>query len=92
VFTGLPSAGPGLPSGSGAVSAAVRRYLQQAEQAYTTAQAALHSGDFAAYGQAIASMKQALDNAQQAARAGSGATPGATPSPSPASPSPSPSG
>jgi uncharacterized membrane protein (UPF0182 family) len=88
VFTGLPSAGPGLPSGSGAVSAAVRRYLQQAEQNYATAQAALRGGDFAAYGKAIASMKQALDNAQQAARAASGATP----SPSPASPSPSPSG
>ena len=92
VFTGLPSAGQGVPTGGGAVSAAVRRFLQQAEQDYATAQAALHSGDFAGYGTAIASMKQALDNAQQAARAGSGAAPGATPSPSPASPSPSPSG
>jgi len=95
VFTGLPSAGPGIPSGGGAVSAAVRRYLQQAEQAYATAQAALRSGDFSAYGKAIASMKQALDNAQRAARTGSGAAPGGAPSPSPsrtaASPSPSPS-
>jgi uncharacterized membrane protein (UPF0182 family) len=93
VFTGLPSAGQGPPGGpAGAVSAAVRRFLQQAEQEYATAQAALKSGDFAAYGRAIASMKQALDNAQQAARAGSGAGPGATPSPSPARASPSPSG
>jgi uncharacterized membrane protein (UPF0182 family) len=97
VFTGLPSAGQGPPSGSGAVSAIVRKYLQQAEQDYATAQAALRSGNFTAYGQAIASMKQALDNAQQAAGARSGAIAGATPVPSPtgrasASPSPSPSG
>jgi uncharacterized protein len=97
VFTGLPSAGPGVPSGgSGVVSAIVRKYLQQAEQDYATAQAALRSGDFTAYGNAIASMKQALDNAQKAAGTGSGAAAGATPSPSPsrtaaASPSPSPS-
>jgi hypothetical protein len=92
VFTGLPSAGQGVPSGSGAVSAIVRKYLQQAEQDYATAQAALHSGNFTGYGQAIANMKQALDNAQQAAGAGSGAAP--TPSPSSrasAHPSPSPS-
>src|SRR5215469_15624942 len=92
VFTGLPSAGQGPPSGSGAVSAIVRKYLQQAEQDYATAQAALRSGNFTAYGQAIASMKQALDNAQHAAGAASGATPGATSTPSPtAHPSPSPS-
>ena len=92
VFTGLPSVGQGPPSGSGAVSAIVRKYLQQAEQDYATAQAALRGGNFTAYGQAIASMKQALDNAQQAAGARSGATP--TPSPTArasASPSPSPS-
>jgi len=99
VFTGLPNAGQGVPSGpgsTGAVSAAVRKYLQQAEQNYETAQAALRNGDFAAYGKAIASMKQALDKAQQAARTGSGGAPAGTPSPSPsrtaASPSPSPSG
>ena len=95
VFTGLPSAGQGVPSGgTGVVSAIVRKYLQQAEQDYTAAQAALRSGDFTAYGNAIASMKQALDNAQKAAGTGSGAAAGATPSPSrtaAASPSPSPS-
>jgi uncharacterized protein len=97
VFTGLPSTGQGVPSGgTGAVSAIVRKYLQQAEQDYATAQAALRSGNFTAYGQAIASMKQALDNAQQAAGAGSGTAPGASPTPAPtpartASGSPSPS-
>jgi uncharacterized membrane protein (UPF0182 family) len=95
VFTGLPNAGQGPPSGpgsTGAVSAAVRKYLQQAQQDYATAQAALRKGDFSAYGNAIASMKQALDNAQRAAATGSGGAPGGTPSPSPsrtASPSPS---
>jgi uncharacterized protein len=98
VFTGLPSAGQGPPSGSGgAVSAAVRRYLQQAEQDYATAQAALRSGSLGAYANAIAQMKQALDNAQRAAGTGSGAAAKGTPSPAPAgssgasaSPSPSP--
>jgi uncharacterized protein len=84
VFTGLPSAGQGVPSGTGAgASALVRRYLQQAEQDYTTAQAALRNGNLGAYAQAIAQMKQALDNAQQAAGKGSGAAPGNSPSPTP---------
>jgi hypothetical protein len=98
VFTGLPSVGQGVPSGTGAgASALVRRYLQQAEQDYATAQAALRNGNLGAYAQAIAQMKQALDNAQQAAGKGSGAAAGSTPSPAPtptraagASPSPSP--
>ena len=98
VFTGLPSAGQGVPSGTGAgASALVRRYLQQAEQDYTTAQAALRSGNLSGYAQAITQMKQALDNAQQAAGKGSGAASGSSPSavPTPAhtasaSPSPSP--
>jgi uncharacterized protein len=98
VFAGLPSStAPPVPSGPATVSAAVRRYLQQAEQDYATAQAALHSGNFAAYGTAIASMKQALDNAQHAAGAKSAAAGGAGPSPAPTSTpsaraSPSPSG
>jgi len=83
IFAGLPSAGPALPGGTGQVSSAVRRYLAQAEQAYAAAQAALKSGDFAAYGQDIANMKAALDNAQHAAAA----TPATAPSPSP-SPTP----
>jgi uncharacterized membrane protein (UPF0182 family) len=97
VFTGLPSTGPAVPGGSGNISAAVRRDLAQAEQDYATAQAALRAGNFTAYGKAITNMKQALDNAQRAARPRSGAAAGAIPSPSPsraatASPSPSPSG
>jgi uncharacterized protein len=98
VFTGLPSAGQGVPSGTGAgASALVRKYLQQAEQDYATAQTALRSGNLSGYAQAIAQMKQALDSAQQAAGKGSGAASGSSPSPAPtpahtagASPSPSP--
>jgi hypothetical protein len=98
VFTGLPSAGQGVPSGTGAgASALVRKYLQQAEQDYASAQAALRTGNLSGYAQAIAQMKQALDNAQQAAGKGSGAASGSSPSPAPtpahtagASPSPSP--
>jgi uncharacterized membrane protein (UPF0182 family) len=98
VFTGLPSAGQGVPSGTGAgASALVRKYLQQAEQDYATAQSALRSGNLSGYAQAIAQMKQELDNAQQAAGKGSGSTSGSSPSPGPtpahtagASPSPSP--
>jgi uncharacterized membrane protein (UPF0182 family) len=94
VFTGLPATSPGIPGGQGTISAAVRMYLQQAEAAYAQAQTALRNGDFTAYGQAIASMKQALDNAQRAAQKAAGAA--ASPIPSPAasasaSPRPSPS-
>ena len=99
VFTGLPSAGQGPPSGSGArVSALVRKYLQQAEQDYATAQAALRSGNLSRLRPGHRQMKQALDNAQQAAGTGSGAASGAARRPPPpaartasASPSPSPS-
>ena len=94
IFTGLPATGPAVPGGPSTVSAAVRRYLMQAEQDYAAAQTALHSGDLATYAQDIANMKQALDNAQRAA--GGSPAPGATPAPTPsgastASPSPSPS-
>ena len=80
--------------GQGTISVQVRTYLQQAEQAYTQAQAALRNGDFTAYGQAIATMKQALDNAQRAAQRSTGGTPSPAPSPARsaaagASPSPS---
>jgi uncharacterized protein len=87
IFAGLPSAGPAPPSGTGQVSAAVRKYLTQAEQDYAAARAALQSGNFAAYGQDIANMKAALDNAQHAAGAASAAAPGSSAAPSP-SPSP----
>ena len=84
VFTGLPSAGQGMPSGTGAgASALVRKYWQQAEQDYASAQAALRGGNLGGYAQAIAQMKQALDNAQQAAGKGSGSASGSSPSPAP---------
>jgi hypothetical protein len=86
VVAGL--AGASQPSGStapGTVNAAVRGFLQQAEQDYAQAQAALSKQDFAAYGQALASMKQALDSAQRAAQAAPTVpvAPSPTPSPSP---------
>jgi uncharacterized protein len=61
--------GSGSGSGAGSVSATVRGYLQQAEADYAKAQAALKRGDFASYGKYNALMKQALDQAQQAAQA-----------------------
>jgi uncharacterized membrane protein (UPF0182 family) len=96
VFTGLPATGPAISGGQGTISVQVRTFLQQAEQAYAQAQTALRDGDFTAYGQAIATMKQALDNAQRAAQRGTGTVPAPAPSPSRsgaahASPSPSPS-
>ncbi|HUY44346.1 MAG TPA: UPF0182 family protein [Streptosporangiaceae bacterium] len=74
--------GTGTGNGQGSVSAAVARYLQQAETDYAKAQAALKSGDFAAYGKYTALMKTALDQAQRAAQARPSASGGATPSPS----------
>lgn len=76
VVAGL--AGADQPSGGrlpGGAGPAVRRYLQQAEQYYAQAQAALGNHDFAGYGQALAKMKQALDNAQKAAQAPAAAAP-----------------
>ena len=78
--TSPPSTGRSAPA-----SAAVLKYLQQAETYYSEAQAALRSDDLASYGRDLALMKTALDNAKAAAQAG----PAATPSPS-AKPSPGP--
>jgi uncharacterized protein len=55
-------------SSQDAASAAVRKYLQQAEDLYNAAQAALKRGDFAAYGRDLARMKGALDSARKAAQ------------------------
>jgi uncharacterized membrane protein (UPF0182 family) len=101
VFSGLPSQPSGNGSGNGTgngsgngqpgqVSAVVRAYLAQAQSYYQAAQTALKNGDFAAYGQALQQMKQALDAASRAA--GGTATPGAgQPGAGPtASPTPSP--
>ena len=60
-----PAASAGGGTSTGSVSAAVRKYLQQAETDYAQAQAALKSGDLASYQKYIAKMKTALDQAQQ---------------------------
>ncbi len=72
----------GTGTTTGTVSAAVRTYLQQAEKYYAAAQAALKSGNFAAYGTDTALVKTALDNAQKAAQATPAPSKSATPSPS----------
>ncbi len=100
--TGQPTAG-GAPSGPGGqVNALVLSFLAQAERFYNQAQTALHANppNFTLYGQDITKMKNALDQAQQAAKptkstgkpsASPPASPSASPSPSPSgSPSPSP--
>jgi uncharacterized protein len=84
---GPPGGGHGAPA-----SAAVLRYLQQAETYYSQAQAALRSDDLAAYGSDLAKMKAALDSAQNAAQGSQASKPGPSASPSPsARPSASPS-
>jgi uncharacterized membrane protein (UPF0182 family) len=88
VFTAVPSQ-PGTgnqtppPGGSGKVSAAVLKQLQQAEKFYSQAQQALKNGDLGAYGRDIAKVKEALDKARQAAGGGSAATKGRSPTPAP---------
>jgi uncharacterized membrane protein (UPF0182 family) len=81
VQVGQPSTGGSPPStGSGTPSSsAVQKYLQQAETFYNQAQAALKSGNLAAFGTDLAKMKAALDQAQKAAHG----SPSPKPSPSP---------
>ena len=91
-----PSApGGGPTSSSGHLSAIVLGFLAQAEKFYNQAQAALHATppDFTLYGQDIAKVKAALDQAQQAAAGapGKSGTHQATPPPPSPSASPSPS-
>ena len=78
-----PSPTSPAPSTGPAASSAVLRYLSQAESFYTTAQADLRTGDFAAYGRDIAKMKTALDNANAAAQASTGAAGKTSAKPSP---------
>jgi uncharacterized membrane protein (UPF0182 family) len=93
--TGQSGSGSGS-TGTGQVNALVLGFLAQAENDYNQAQAALRADppNFTLYGQDIAKMKTALDNAQQAAKPGKtgggsgGKSPSASSSPSP-SPSPS---
>ncbi len=78
------STGPSPPPSSHGAPAnsTVLKYLDQAENYYSAAQAALKSGDFAAYGQDLALMKTALDNAKNAAQGSPAAAPSPSPSPS----------
>ncbi len=91
VFGTAPSTPPSSsPPATGAVSAAVRQYIAQAEQDYTLAEAALRAGNLGLYQADISKMKTALDQAQKAAQGtASGSSGKHTASPSP-SPSPSP--
>jgi uncharacterized membrane protein (UPF0182 family) len=85
------SPGGGPTASGGHLSAIVLGLLAQAEKFYNQAQAALHANppNFTLYGQDIAKMKNALDQAQQAARPAKSGGTGKSPSPSP-SPSKSP--
>jgi uncharacterized membrane protein (UPF0182 family) len=72
VSASRPGGGPGsrpvqAGGSSGGANAAAVGYLKQAQDEYQQAQAALRSGNFAAYGQDMTAMKAALDHAQQAA-------------------------
>jgi len=73
------------PTSPGQVSAVVLGYLAQAQKFYTQAEAALHDNppNFTLYGQDIAKMKNALDQAQQAAKGTSSHKASSQPSPSP---------
>ncbi|HEY2441552.1 MAG TPA: UPF0182 family protein [Streptosporangiaceae bacterium] len=64
-----------------AQEAAVLGYLKQAQADYQRGQAALKDGNFGAYGLDMASMKTALDRAQQAAEGQPGGAPPAHASP-----------
>ena len=84
-----PTGEPTEP-GSADQNAALTRALADAQDAIRAAEAAFAAGDFAAYGAAQDDLRDAIDRAVRAQRAG-----GTTTSPSPtgsASPSPSPSG
>jgi uncharacterized membrane protein (UPF0182 family) len=89
-FGTAPPATGGPPTSSGGhLSAVVLGFLAQAEKFYNQAQAALRANppNFTAYGQDIAKMKAALDQAQQAATGATGKS--GKPPKTPVSPSPS---
>jgi uncharacterized membrane protein (UPF0182 family) len=96
---GTAGGGGGAPAVPGPTTvtneAELRAALQDANQAIQDGQAALASGDFAAYGEAQTRLNDALQRAINAEEAITGATPapadGATPAPA-ESPAPSPTG
>jgi len=76
-----PGSSPPSSGSSGAASSsAVQKYLLQAETYYNQAQAALKSGNLAAFGADLAKMKAALDKAQKAAQGQLSAKPSPSPS------------
>jgi len=88
-----PGAEPAEPGGSPDQNAALTNALADAQDAIQAAEAAFAAGDFAAYGSAQEDLRDAIERAVRAQRAG-GTTSSPSPSPSPsgsASPSPSPS-
>jgi uncharacterized protein len=85
VFSGSTS-GQSTPGGTsgGSVNAQVIAALNQAQEFYTKAQAALRNGDLASYGQDIAKMEEQIASAQAAAKAAATSPkPGPAPTPSP---------
>jgi uncharacterized membrane protein (UPF0182 family) len=90
--SGAPPSGGGPTTSSGHLSAVVLGFLAQAENFYNQAQAALRGNppNFTLYGQDIAKMKAALDQARQAANGTTGNS-GKHPAPPAPSVSPSPS-
>ncbi|MGO9078778.1 MAG: UPF0182 family protein [Streptosporangiaceae bacterium] len=86
-----PAPGQGTGTGTGTVSAAALRDIEQAQHDYALAQAALRSGNFAAYGRFLSLEQAALASARQAAAGSPGRKAAASSSPS-ARPSPSASG
>jgi uncharacterized membrane protein (UPF0182 family) len=91
VFAGLGAPAPTAPApssggsggSSGGTASAVLKFVQQAQQDYQLAQAALKRGDFATYGIYQKKLQAALASAQKAAQGGSGSGKAARPSPSP---------
>ncbi|HLX47050.1 MAG TPA: UPF0182 family protein [Streptosporangiaceae bacterium] len=64
---GTPGSSGGTPPAHSTGSSAALKYVKQAQQYYQQGQQALRTGDFAAYGQDMAKMKNALDQAERAA-------------------------
>ena len=78
-----PERARGYLEPGGSVNKQVIADLKQAQQFYAQAQAALHNGDLATYGQDIAKMEQQIANAQADAKAGTAPQTSPKPSPTP---------
>jgi uncharacterized membrane protein (UPF0182 family) len=84
-LTGQPpqtTTDPGVPTDPATGSpATIAEAVERADAAYRRGQAALAEGDWAAYGEAQAELRQALDDLNRLAGAEPAATPVATPTP-----------